>query len=381
MTGKKEENSIETLLADLKSTIRLDLEDKEEDAGSRISEVYKGLARKHGPIEPEISTPELSASRVGYVMDIVTTPPTPRTINPPVNDNHVMASHLAKQNSLHNLRSNQSSLEQESPPPSPPRRLTNHAPSRPTNFRHHKGADIARRSSRSGHSESQSVSSQCDSHLSCESVGYDSDSSLETRSATVKPAIPFSNIQPVNMQLHQTSNRLRDPIFRDVDSSKKRSNHSNGTVHGVVPQPQRPSILRKPSDKDGTASETTSVISGVSSQDMKIRFATSDSETQTSAEASIVRSQSNLEAGQLEHHQSNQTIFHLDKYTHLTKRKRSRGIPNVCTWFGMSAVEHLIQNSVNMSSWIWTQNSACNSSSGSNTTLLKTTCNSTPRLV
>ena len=39
-----------------------------------------------------------------YVMDIVTTPPTPRTINPPVNDNHVMASHLAKQNSLHNLR-------------------------------------------------------------------------------------------------------------------------------------------------------------------------------------------------------------------------------------------------------------------------------------
>ena len=37
-------------------------------------------------------------------MDIVTTPPTPRTVNPPVNDNHVMASHLAKQNSLQNLR-------------------------------------------------------------------------------------------------------------------------------------------------------------------------------------------------------------------------------------------------------------------------------------
>ena len=56
------------------------------------------------------------------------------------------------------------------------------------------------------------------------------------------------------------------------------------------------------------------VISGVSSQDMKIRFATSDSETQTSADPSLVQSQSNLESGQSEHHQSNQTIFHLDKY-------------------------------------------------------------------
>ena len=44
-----------------------------------------------------------------------------------------------------------------------------------------------------------------------------------------------------------------------------------------------------------------------------------------------------------------------NRYTHLTKRKRSRGIPNVATWFGMSAVEHLIQNSINCHSWMWAQ--------------------------
>ena len=35
-----------------------------------------------------------------------------------------------------------------------------------------------------------------------------------------------------------------------------------------------------------------------------------------------------------------------DRYTHLTKRRRDKGIPNVAKWFGMSAVEHLIQHSI-----------------------------------
>ena len=51
----------------LKHIAPTDLEDKEEDADSKISEVYKGLARKNGPVEEEqeITTPDLSASRVG----------------------------------------------------------------------------------------------------------------------------------------------------------------------------------------------------------------------------------------------------------------------------------------------------------------------------
>eukprot|EP00116_Pleurobrachia_bachei_P003598 sb/3463860/ len=62
-------------------------------------------------------------------------------------------------------------------------------------------------------------------------------------------------------------------------------------------------------------------------------------------------------------------------YAHLTKRKRSRGIPNVSTWFGMSAVEHLIQNSVNCNSWIWTaperhtRTPSCSSRAPSTTTV------------
>ena len=59
-------------------------------------------------------------------------------------------------------------------------------------------------------------------------------------------------------------------------------------------------------------------LSGVSSQDMKIRFVTSDSETQTEKDPSSDRSQTNLlettgpppEQLQTE---PNQTIFHLDK--------------------------------------------------------------------
>ena len=171
---------------------------------------------------------------------------------------------------------------------------------------------------------------------------------------------------PIFRQLHQSSNRVRD----NGDATKPRS---NGTVPGVgksngtVPC-GRPSILRKSTDKDGTASETTSglssiiysiqyrlysythvtcypgiilcspglrmclylqvqyprpmviviTLSGVSSQDMKIRFVTSDSETQTEKDPSSDRSQTNLlettgpppEQLQTE---PNQTIFHLDK--------------------------------------------------------------------
>ncbi|XP_063693927.1 uncharacterized protein LOC134825650 isoform X2 [Bolinopsis microptera] len=408
MTGKKEENCIDTLLADLKTTIRLDLEDKDEEIPE---DVFKGLVRKNGPVEAGNEVETAGSDRVGYVMEIVTTPPTPCTVNPPANDNLMMANHLAKQNhvtnhslgcSLQQLRSNHSSPEQQSPPHSPPPRLTassnhhtlptNHSTNHPTNHptnhstnhstqhstKHStKHREDNRRTSRSRHSESQSISSQCESHLSCESIGYDSDSSLE--SGTLKPRSSRpAFIQPINMQLHQSSNRVRD----NGDASKPRS---NGTVPGVgksngtVPC-GRPSILRKSTEKDGTASETTS---GVSSQDMKIRFVTSDSETQTEKDPSSDRSQTNLlettAPDQLQT-EPNQTIFHLDKYTHLTKRKRSKGIPNVCKWFGMSAVEHLIQNSVNMSSWVWAQNntSACNSTSGSSTTLMKT-CNPTPR--
>ena len=78
---------------------------------------------------------------------------------------------------------------------------------------------------------------------------------------TCKCCIPMYSHFVLNIglprQLHQSSNRLRDPLFHDSGSNKPRI--GNGTLP-CAPQQQRPSILRKPLEKDGTASETTSGI-------------------------------------------------------------------------------------------------------------------------
>lgn len=204
-------------------------------------------------------------------------------------------------------------------------------------------------------SETQSISSFCDSHLcpSCESAGYESESSESVSKHRVTLSTRINSL-PQTLPPHGHQN---DNFHTASHNTHISSNHSNHNDAGSSDQDYRPPFTAvRVRDRD-TASESTSGISS-QSHELKTCFTsmTSDSETQTDVDPNIKDDQSESSGTTgTGPEQRNDQKFYLDRYTHLTKRRRDKGIPNVAKWFGMSAVEHLIQHSIDCNKWMWNE--------------------------
>lgn len=294
MTGKTEADSIESLIEELKNAVRIESCDKEDELP--CLDVHFNTF--NNSIDDKTPTAELQDdSKIGYVL-LDTTPP-PNPISGSVT-----------------------------------------------------------------YSETQSISSFCDSHLcpSCESAGYESESSESLTKHKAAPVHPLPTLittrissLPKTLAPHSHQN---DNFHNTSHNSHISSNHTEHNDAGSSDHDYRlPYSAVRVRDRD-TASESTSGISS-QSHELKTCFTsmTSDSETQTDGDPALKddQSESSGTTGTGAEKFGGDQKFYLDRYTHLTKRRRDKGIPNVAKWFGMSAVEHLIQHSIDCNKWMWNE--------------------------